>query len=438
MGRPTAGGRPPHRVSTRHRAGARLLRSGMRRALVSGTAIAVVAIGCTTEQDSAGSNGRAEDSPNVDASDSHEVDREAMADPVDPNDVDPSDMETVTEIEILEHDRLNSPWAMEFLPDSDLLLITERTGSLILRDQSTGESGAVSGVPEVLPDGQGGLHDVIAGPTLTRDHTIYLSWVRAAEGGSHGVVGRATLDADQRSLEGLEVIWEQDATSGSGHFALRMVIHDDYLYVTSGDRQELDPAQDVQNNLGGIVRLNLDGTPAEGNPFHDNPDASPDLWTIGHRNPLGIATDSAGNLWSSEMGPEGGDELNLIVEGANYGWPEASMGVHYGGDEIPDHTDDDEFAAPEVYWVPAISPGNLMIYSGDLFTGWQDTAILGGLSGQNLVRVSLGEDGESGPAEPVDDWDMGGRVRAIEEAPDGTIWVATDEGDLLELRPARD
>lgn len=339
--------------------------------------------------------------------------------------------EPAAEFESTEHAQFDSPWALEFLPGTDFLLITERTGAVLLRDQQSGEVQELSGTPEVASDGQGGMHDIIAGPSFDEDQTVYLSWVRAAEGGSQGVVGRAQLDTEQANLEDLEVIWEQDPAPGDGHFSLRMLADEEHLFVTSGDRQELDPAQDMSTNLGTIVRLTLDGQPAEGNPFEHDDAPEPEFWTTGHRNPLGIAADSEGRIWSSEMGPQDGDELNLIEAGANYGWPEASMGMHYSGEDIPDHTEDDDFEAPKAYWVPAISPGNLMIYQGDLFPGWQDSAFLGGLSGQNLVRVEL--DGES--AEPVDEWDMNDRIRALAEAPDGAIWIATDSGSLLELRP---
>ncbi|GAA4841078.1 PQQ-dependent sugar dehydrogenase [Garicola koreensis] len=341
--------------------------------------------------------------------------------------------EAAAQFETVEHEQFDAPWALEFLPGTQSLLITERTGALKLRSQDSGEVREVSGAPEVVDAGQGGMHDVIAGPTFGQDRTIYLSWVRSAEGGTQGVVGRAQLDTDQAALENLEVIWEQDPAAGDGHFSLRMIVLDEMLYVTSGDRQQMEPAQDMSTNLGTIVRLRLDGDPAPGNPFADAGGTASQFWTIGHRNPLGIASDSHGNLWSSEMGPQGGDELNLIREGANYGWPQASMGVHYDGTEIADHTEGDGFESPKAHWVPAISPGNLMIYQGELFTGWQDSALLGGLSGENLVRVEL--DGET--AEPADEWDVGERIRAVEESPDGAVWVATDGGSLMELRPGQ-
>lgn len=342
------------------------------------------------------------------------------------------DVGQVTELDVVEHDRFDSPWALEFLPGTDHLLVTERGGALQLRDQSSGEVTEVTGTPEVDAAGQGGLHDVVAGPTFEQDGTIFLSWVRQADGGgSQGVVARATLDVDAAELGDTEILWEQDAASGDGHFSLRLLVDDDLLHITSGDRQELTPAQDDATNLGSVVRLTLDGEPAPDNPWADAGGTTAELWTTGHRNPLGIAADSTGKIWSSEMGPEGGDELNLLVPGANYGWPEVSMGEQYGGGDIPDHADGDGFEAPKAFWVPAISPGSLMIYSGDLFPGWQDSALLGGLSGQNLVRVQL--DGDE--AEPVQEWDMGDRVRAVEQAPDGAIWIATDSGALSEIRP---
>lgn len=337
----------------------------------------------------------------------------------------------VAEFTTTEHGDYTTPWALEFLPGEDTLLITQRTGGIVLRDQTSGEERDVSGAPDVLAEGQGGMHDFIAAPSFETDGAVYLSWVRPADGGSQGVVARAVLDVDNAALSEVEEIWVQDPISGRGHFSLRLVVHDDHLFITSGDRQAMEPAQSMETNLGSIIRLTLDGEPAADNPWAGDGTPAAQLWSIGHRNPLGIAVDVEGNLWSSEMGPQGGDELNRIVEGANYGWPEVSFGIHYDGTAIPDHTEGDGFEAPKAHWVPAISPGNLMIYHGELFTGWRNSALLGGLSGQNLVRVELTGDG----AQPVDEWNMGARIRAVEEAPDGSIWVATDDGALLELTP---
>jgi aldose sugar dehydrogenase len=342
-------------------------------------------------------------------------------------------VEPVTEFETTEHGKFDEPWALEFLPGTDYLLINERVGAMKLRNQSTGDITEVSGVPEVYHEGQAGLHDVVPAPSFESDGKIYLSWVTRSNQGPHGVVGLGTLDVESATLSDLNVIWQQAPTSGDGHFSLRMAIKDDLLYLTSGDRQKMDPAQDHGTNLGKVLRLALDGTPAPDNPFGDE-GAEASFWSIGHRNPLGLDFDSQGNLWSSEMGPEGGDELNFIVAGENYGWPQASMGSHYNGKEIPDHVEGDGFQAPKAFWAPSISPGNLEVYTGDLFTGWADSALVGGLSGQTLVRVEL--DGAS--AEVADQWDMGNRIREVEEAPDGSIWILEDKagGRLLELRPA--
>ncbi|MDO5534190.1 MAG: PQQ-dependent sugar dehydrogenase [Propionibacteriaceae bacterium] len=330
----------------------------------------------------------------------------------------------------------DEPWAMAFLPGTPWLAITERTGTLHLRDQESGRTLEVSGVPEVVVGGQGGLGDIVAGPTFADDNTVYLSWIERGDGGTGAVVGRARLvvEGDTARLDGLTTVWEQTPkVSGNGHFSHRLAFSPDgqYLFVSSGDRQKMEPAQDLSNTLGTIVRLTPDGEPAPGNPFADRGAPTDQIWSYGHRNPLGLAFDEAGRLWSSEMGPQGGDEINLIEAGANYGWPEASNGSHYGGGEIPDHADGDGFAAPKVGWTPSVSPGSLMIYHGDAFPDWTGDAFVGALSGQALIRVDL--DGES--ATEGDLWEMGQRIRAVAEAPDGSIWLLEDApgGRLLQL-----
>lgn len=329
------------------------------------------------------------------------------------------------------------PWAMTFLPDGRAL-ITQRGGQLLLADPAGGAPAAqVQGTPAVVHAGQGGLGDIVLGPDYGQDNQVYLSWAEAGDGGSGAALGRATLRTDgSPRLENLQVIWRQTPkVDGDSHYAHRMAFSPDgqYLFVSSGDRQKMQPAQDLSNTLGTIVRLNPDGSPAQGNPFADRGGASAQIWSYGHRNPLGLAFDGAGNLWSSEMGPRGGDELNVIVEGRNYGWPNASNGSHYSGQEIPDHTAGDGYEAPKAYWNPSISPGNLMIYSGDLFGPWQGDALIGGLSGQNLVRVAL--DGTN--ASIANEWDMDTRIREVEQGPDGAIWLLTDgdDGKLLKLTP---
>ncbi len=331
----------------------------------------------------------------------------------------------------------DEPWAMAFLPGTPYAAITLRGGSMVLRDPTAGGDRPVTGLPEVVADGQGGLGDVIPGPTYAEDGTIYLSWVEAGAGGTGAVVGRARLVLDDASarLDGLRVIWrQQPKTSGSGHFGHRLAIGPDgFLYVTSGERQKFDPAQDLTTTLGKTVRLTLDGRPAPGNPFADRGSPADEIFSHGHRNPLGIAFDAAGNLWESEMGPKGGDEVNLIRPGADYGWPMASNGSHYSGEDIPDHAPGDGFEAPKVWWNPSISPSSLMIYSGVLFPQWDGDAFIGALSGQALIRVDL--DGTN--ATKADEWPMGARIREVEQGPDGAIYVLEDGagGRLLRLDP---
>ena len=333
-------------------------------------------------------------------------------------------------------DRFDEPWAMTFLPDGGLL-VSERSGRLHLRGED-GRTVEVGGVPEVVHDGQGGLGDVVASPGFASDRRVYLSWVEAGAGGTGAVVGRARLTGTPEApeLADLAVLWrQQPKTSGSGHFGHRLAFSPDgaYLFVSSGERQKFDPAQDLGTNLGKIVRLDPDGSPAAGNPWADRGGVTAEVWSLGHRNPLGLAFDAAGNLWSTEMGPQGGDELNLVEAGSNYGWPLASNGSHYGGADIPDHRDGDGFAPPAVFWNPSISPGSLIIYTGDAFPQWQGDAFIGALSGEALVRVDL----SGTTAAEGDTWPMGQRIREVEQAPDGSIWLLEDTpgGRLLRLAP---
>ncbi len=328
--------------------------------------------------------------------------------------------------------RFDEPWAMTFLPDG-AALVTERGGALFVVDPATGDRTRVDGTPEVVAAGQGGLGDIALSPTFATSGLVYLSWVEAGEGDTSGaVVGRARLvgGASPR-LDNLSVVWRQrPKVTGDGHFGHRIAVSPDgrHLFISSGERQKMDPAQDLGGNLGEIVRLTLDGAPAPGNPFADRGGVSAEIWSLGHRNPLGLAFDAAGNLWSSEMGPLGGDEINLILPGRNYGWPRVSNGSHYSGEGIPDHRPGDGFEAPKAWWNPSISPGSLMIYSGRMFDQWRGDAFVGALSGRALMRVDLA----GTVAAQGDRWDMGARIRAVEEGPDGAICLLEDgPGGLL-------
>jgi glucose/arabinose dehydrogenase len=307
---------------------------------------------------------------------------------------------------------------------------------------TTGRVIDVDGMPDVLDEGQGGLGDVVPAPGFDGkgDRTLYLTWVEAGKGSTAGaVMGRGRLEVEGRSarLTGLEVLWrQQPKVEGRGHYSHRIAFSPDgrYLFLSSGERQAMTPAQDLGVNLGKILRLDLDGRAAAGNPFTDRGGVSPQIWSYGHRNALGLAFDAQGRLWESEMGPRGGDEVNVIEEGANYGWPRVSNGTHYDGTPIPDHTPGDGYAAPKVWWDPSISPGNLMIYTGTLFPAWTGDAFVGALSGEALIRVDL--DGTS--ATKADQWPMGARIREVEQGPDGAIYLLEDGpgGRLLRLAPA--
>jgi glucose/arabinose dehydrogenase len=285
--------------------------------------------------------------------------------------------------------------------------------------------------------GQGGLGDVVVHPGFAGNQRVYLSFVEAGDDGTSGAAlgyGRLVLGQSPPRMEGFKVIWrQQPKVDGDGHFSHRVAFGPDgFLYLTSGERQKFDPAQDMGGNLGKVLRLTDEGAPAPGNPWASRGGVAAQFWSIGHRNLLGIAFAPDGRLWESEMGPQGGDEVNLIVAGKNYGWPKASNGSHYGGANIPDHKPGDGFEAPKVWWNPSISPGGLLIYTGDKFPAWKGDALIPALSGEAFIRVDI--DGDK--AKKADQWDMDQRIRAVDQGPDGSVYLIEDEGRLLRLDPA--
>jgi len=352
------------------------------------------------------------------------------------NDISPIDRKPFNSSAIATFDE---PWAMTFLPDGRML-VSEKAGKLQLVD-AKGQKTEIAGVPEVDYGGQGGFGDIVLAPDFANSNMVYLSWVEAGEDDTRGaVVGRARLElkGQKPALKNLQTIWKQKPkVTGRGHYSHRIAFSPDgeYLFIGSGDRQKFDPAQDMESNLGKIVRLYPDGSVPKDNPFVDQEDALAEIWSLGHRNILGLAFDSEGRLWNQEMGPKDGDELNLVQRGANYGYPIVSEGDHYDGKKIPDHDTRPEFVAPKVAWVPTIAPSGMIIYSGEMFPAWKGSAFIGGLASQALIRVSF--DGDS--AREAERFLMGNRIREVEQGPDGAIYVLEDGegGRMLRLTPPK-
>jgi aldose sugar dehydrogenase len=361
---------------------------------------------------------------------------------------------TVLTAEALE--TFDGAWAMTFLPDGRAL-VTEQDGNLWLLGTDGAKLGEIANVPAVTMRGQGGLGDIIVHPDFASNNTVFLSYVeRDAQDDtlSGAVVIKATLELaeDGGSLTGITRIWEQSQkVPGNGHYGHRLAIAPDgNLIITSSERQKFSPSQNMDMNLGKVIRVTTDGAPLEDNPFYGNGGVADTIWSLGHRNMLGVAFDADGQLWVHEMGPAGGDELNLILKGENYGYPIVSNGEHYNGKQFfGNHDDFPIYENPAVSWTPVISPAGLIIYDGDTFADWQGDAFIGGLSSKALVRVEfeqtpLDNQGAGGTSSTMEttaneaeryEWDK--RIREVEQGPDGAIYVLEDDdgGRLIRLTP---
>ena len=328
----------------------------------------------------------------------------------------------------------DSPWAMDFLPGSgvrqtNLALVTEKVGRLWLVDVTSGRKQQVSGVPRVTAEGQGGLAEVVAHPGYAGNQRIYLSFSEAGPNGTSGAAvgyGRLILGSGPPHLAAFKVIWRQEPkVAGGNHYSQRIAFASDgTMFVSSGERFQFDPAQDPRSDLGKIIHMTDDGQRIGGR-----------FYTLGHRNVLGLAFAPDGRLWETEMGPVGGDEVNLILQGRNYGWPRASYGTNYDGTDIPDNHRDRGFEEPKLWWNPSISPSSLLIYTGKLFPQWKGDALIGALSGEALIHVRIRGD----RAQKAEQWAMGKRIRAVDQGPKGEVYLLEDGGDgrLVRLEPAK-
>ncbi len=362
------------------------------------------------------------------------------------------------------------PWRIAFLPDGRML-VTEKVGPVWLVTQQ-GVKTPIENVPAVVYQGQGGMLGVFVSPKYATDHSVYLTYAEPGEeqGTSGLALARAQLaiSADKVSLEGLKVLWHDMPKGRGGQFGAQIAFSPDgqYLFLTVGDRQRMTPAQDPNTELGKILRLTLDGKPAPGNPMAGKAGATtralinpprdtetaktapvistytltgPNLalaetWSSGHRTPYGLAFAPDGRLWEVEHGPRGGDELNLIEPGKNYGWPLASYAVNYNGVPIPSPDTLTEMTKPVIYWTPIIAPGNLVFYNGAMFPQWRGSALMSGIATTSLNRITF--DGKGG-ATPAERWNVGHRLRDVEVGPDGALWMLEDSnpGGLFRVTP---
>ena len=326
---------------------------------------------------------------------------------------------------------LDQPWGLAFLPGGGFL-VTERDGELL--HFLDGEVTRVSGVPDVAADGQGGLLDVMVPRDFDTSREVFLSYAAPQARGAGTALAVGRLSADGTALEGLRVLFESEpGFRGGRHFGSRIVeAPDGTIFVTTGDRGTRPSSQDRTNHNGAVIRLNRDGSVPADNPFVGQAGIQPEIWTYGHRNPQGATLDLDGNLWTAEHGARGGDEINRIERGANYGWPVISYGRHYSGLPIGEGTEMEGMEQPAHYWDPSIAPSGMMIYSGALWPEWRGDMFVGSLNSDLISRV----DGDTLREVERIEGDETLRVRDIREAPDGAIWfISVGEGAVFRMVP---
>lgn len=329
---------------------------------------------------------------------------------------------------------LEHPWAVEVLDDDEGLLVTERAGRLRHVSPDGKLSEPIQGLPEVFAQGQGGLLDVIADDDFDDNRRIYWSFSEPREGGNTTAVARGTLSRDYARVEDVEIIFRAEPVyDGDKHFGSRLLIDDDddHLYITLGERSDMpmrEYAQRLDSHLGSVLRVTTDGKPARGNPFMNRQDAKPEIWSYGHRNIQAAAFDDDERLWVIEHGANGGDELNLVKKGANYGWPRVAYGIEYSGEPIRGAaTHKEGFEPPVYYWDPVIGPSGALFHDGDMFEEWEDDLLIGGLVATGIVRLDIRNRKVVGEERLLTE--RGRRIRDIAEGDDGELYVVTDEAN---------
>lgn len=335
---------------------------------------------------------------------------------------------------------LEHPWGLAFLPDSTML-VTERPGRLRHVTADGALSEPIAGVPEVDSRGQGGLLDVALDPDFETNHRVYMSYAQLGDGGTTSTaVARGTLSEDFAAITGLEVIFSQQPKVASTlHYGSRLVFDGNgHLFITTGERSDKRfrvQAQDLDSHLGKVIRINPNGSVPEDNPFVGEAGALPEIWSYGHRNIQGATLHpQTGDLWINEHGPRGGDELNLIQAGGNYGWPLVTEGVEYSGAPIEPPADlPSDLVAPVQAWVPSPAPSGLTFYASDMFPDWQGDAFMGALAGTSLIRVDM--DGDTVLGDEFLFTDLGMRIRDVVEGPDGALYLLTDarNGEIVRV-----
>jgi glucose/arabinose dehydrogenase len=334
---------------------------------------------------------------------------------------------------------LVNPWALAFLPDGKML-VTERPGRMRIVTAEGQLSPPLKNVPEVWASGQGGLLDVITDKGFAQNRTIYFCFAERTSGGGRTAVARAKLNDGSGRLDELKIIFRQDGPLSSGnHYGCRIVqANDGNLFVTLGEHFTYrNEAQNLGNHLGKLIRITPDGAAPSDNPFAGRDGAKPEIWSFGHRNEQGLALNPAtGDLWEIEHGPRGGDEVNIIGKGKNYGWPVIGYGIDYSGATIHEAAAKDGMEQPVKYWVPSIAPSGMAFYNGKLFPKWSGSLFTGALAGKMLVRLSLNGNSVTGEERLLQN--LYERIRDVRQGPDGALWLLTDNsaGRILRVSPA--